>query len=519
MEGAVNTIRKQTIQFYYSGKTDGFALQKEVSDWCNFTLIPEIEKQLEVFCLNDNYLSIDKLEIEATVDSKDWKQKISDELIFALKQKLNKYKPAKSDNKKETTSKRAKFAELLIFYFKTGYLPWWGKSILEDDFKTDFRKWINTEMSTKSAEIFREQLYQIISQKVAERVVNQLPVKLFFKFVENIYKETSEIISQYEFFLNKVILKNISPEEKKVITKSVYSQLLFMTVKYKGNIEPELILPFLYEELKTISGAQKVIKPAPGIIKEKVNPFVQAWQELLIFESKKPAILTEDKKGKIKKTGKDPAIKKIVKQETESETAGSGDEKQFKYNKIIDKLSKSETIKEGKYETLEELKDGIFIDNAGAVIFAAFLPALFKKLELEKNGQLVKPDLAALIIQYCVSGNQQMEEYELVLAKILCGLDVEYPVNTTYKISKEQIAEVNEMLQSLIEYWSALQNTSVEGLRESFLIRSGKLSFVNDEWLLLVEQKSFDMLLERIPWSISMIKLPWMTNILKTEWV
>jgi hypothetical protein len=86
-------------------------------------------------------------------------------------------------------------------------------------------------------------------------------------------------------------------------------------------------------------------------------------------------------------------------------------------------------------------------------------------------------------------------------------------------LTKEQIAEADVMLLSVIEHWSVLKNTSVQGLRESFLQRNGKLTLVNNEWLLQVEQKSYDMLLQHLPWSISMIKLPWMKNLLKTEWV
>lgn len=96
MNSSLNTIRRQTLQFQYNGNADGFALQKEVSDWCNFTLIPEIEQQLDALELGDNYFTINKLEIEATVYSNDWKQKISNELIFGLKQKLSDYKPALS---------------------------------------------------------------------------------------------------------------------------------------------------------------------------------------------------------------------------------------------------------------------------------------------------------------------------------------------------------------------------------------------------------------------------------------
>ena len=75
------------------------------------------------------------------------------------------------------------------------------------------------------------------------------------------------------------------------------------------------------------------------------------------------------------------------------------------------------------------------------------------------------------------------------------------------------------MLGSVIEHWVILKNTSIEGLRESFLQRNGKLTFANNEWLLQVEQKPYDMLLQSLPWNIGIIKLAWMRNILKTEWI
>ena len=79
------------------------------------------------------------------------------------------------------------------------------------------------------------------------------------------------------------------------------------------------------------------------------------------------------------------------------------------------------------------------------------------------------------------------------------------------------IKEANELLLSIIEHWSILKNTSVEGLRQSFLQRDGKLTFFNNEWRLQVEQKSYDMLLQHLPWNRGLIRLPWMKHLLRTE--
>lgn len=173
-----------------------------------------------------------------------------------------------------------------------------------------------------------------------------------------------------------------------------------------------------------------------------------------------------------------------------------------------------------KYDVSGDLKEGVFVHNAGLVIVANFLPMFFKKLSLLSEGnEITDKSKAAMLVQYLASGKENIAEFELGLAKILCGLEMQTPVNTTILLTTNEKEEANELLLSVIEYWSILKKTSVQGLRDSFLQREGKLSFSGNEWLLQVEQKSYDMLLQQLPWNISMIKLPWMKNLLKTEWV
>jgi hypothetical protein len=63
-----------------------------------------------------------------------------------------------------------------------------------------------------------------------------------------------------------------------------------------------------------------------------------------------------------------------------------------------------------------------------------------------------------------------------------------------------------------------LRNTSPDGLRGTFLLRPGKVSLRNDDWLLQVEARTCDILLEQLPWGIGMIKLPWMEKMVWVEW-
>ena len=61
-------------------------------------------------------------------------------------------------------------------------------------------------------------------------------------------------------------------------------------------------------------------------------------------------------------------------------------------------------------------------------------------------------------------------------------------------------------------------NTSVAGLRESFLQRGGTLWRKDDAWHLQVEQKAFDMLLDQLPWGFATIRHPWMQQAVYVHW-
>jgi hypothetical protein len=92
---------------------------------------------------------------------------------------------------------------------------------------------------------------------------------------------------------------------------------------------------------------------------------------------------------------------------------------------------------------------------------------------------------------------------------------VEAPVALTVAEEEEAIA----LLEAVIRHWDAVGDTSVGGLRGTFLVRPGKLfQRGNGDDVLQVESRSFDILLDRLPWGIGMIQLPWMEKILWVEW-
>ncbi|NTU58401.1 MAG: hypothetical protein HGB00_05715 [Chlorobiaceae bacterium] len=164
-------------------------------------------------------------------------------------------------------------------------------------------------------------------------------------------------------------------------------------------------------------------------------------------------------------------------------------------------------------------QSGIYVDNAGLVLLHPFLPQCFEALGIARHEEILLPDRALQLLHHLSTGKENAPEYELVIPKILCGLQPGTPTGKPSGLTPEDREESAALLSAVVRHWDALKNTAPEVLRRTYIKRPGKLSRRNDgNWLLQVESNSYDILLERLPWGISMIRLPWMTRMLHVEW-
>ncbi len=148
-----------------------------------------------------------------------------------------------------------------------------------------------------------------------------------------------------------------------------------------------------------------------------------------------------------------------------------------------------------------------------------FLPQLFEALGIAAQEKLLHPNRALCLLHFLATGQTIAPEYELILPKILCNLPLEMPVESQVELTIAEQEEANGLLEAVIRHWEILRNTGIDGLRGTFLVRAGKISLRSDgDWLLQVEWKTFDILLDQLPWGIGIIKLPWMPRMLWVEW-
>ena len=165
--------------------------------------------------------------------------------------------------------------------------------------------------------------------------------------------------------------------------------------------------------------------------------------------------------------------------------------------------------------------DGIPVINAGLVLLWPFLATFFERVGLisEKRFQdRAAQDQAVALLHYLASGDPDPPEYQLPLAKLLCGLPVGAQWQPERTIDAALRAESNGLLEATINRAGVFGSVSQAGFRTSFLLRDGMLRGEADGWLLSVERQTFDVLLDRLPWPTSWIKLPWMPAALQVEW-
>ena len=172
-------------------------------------------------------------------------------------------------------------------------------------------------------------------------------------------------------------------------------------------------------------------------------------------------------------------------------------------------------------EEEDTIGDAIFIENAGLIIIAPYIPMLFDRMQLLNNGTFVSDSClykALYALQYAATGNVSAQEQDLILNKIICGMPIYAPVPERFELSVSEKTVIDGMLKAIISHWSTIGNTSIEGLRGSFLCRPGRITIEDQKYVLNVEARSFDMLLDTIPWSIAQLKLSWMTQLIEVIW-
>jgi Contractile injection system tape measure protein len=467
-------IKRATLDLQYNGVTNAPALQQEAKDWL-YELLQYAEQTFDTTAA-DELLVIDELLIDITANGSNWKQEATKQIIKQLQEKVNSvavhHSPGTSAEKIQ--QQQARIEKSFLFFLANGYWPW--NAAVTTTAETE--RMMMQDGFYKS-DGFTEDFFTVLSKSSWSRI--RLLQQFSKQFVETLFK--------------KIIFAKQTEQQ----LLQDFSKATELLTSIQAPLESRQLLLLMVAETFTKGQAADAvmnhISEAIAALHQTDKAFAQKWMRVQ-FQSQPFIHLNQQVKEQIQTSTVNTKQAKEEKQQHYSIEKGTDDEMAF--------IS----------------KEGIYISNAGLVIAAVFLPALFKKLELVNDAVITNIDTAVCLTQYLCTGNETIEEQDLVLPKILCGLHPSFPVNTkTFQLSAAIKQEANDVLASVIEHWAVLKETSVQGLQTSFLMRDGKLVHQNKKWMLTVEQKTYDMLLKHLPWNISMLQLSWMKEMLVTEWV
>lgn len=455
-------IRQQFLHVNLQGsEPEGFALQQRLLELYYTKLLPAIEKALDQCAVPGKLLVINKLEIDiGNVDLSKMDQELPAEIAEKLVQQI-KYELFNTSKNSQNTEKDIYYAELqdnlwdvFIYFLKNGFLPW------------NFRLPGNKTLEEVIAEFW-------IEDSSARR--NPLPVARIAEATKSTLF-ARRLVMQFSKPFVKMLLEEIAPGTSKIPVKLIDNVRSIPLLAEEFSFVRSLILEksVLQLTLEGVISKEEISKQVLEELRYKTDLFLKISG---VFEHTWLEI-------------KPPEIKPLTYQRNAAEESAAS-----------------------------EIKEGNYIDNAGMILLHPFLPRLFEGLGIAEDSRILQPEKALALLHYLATGSTKTPEYELVLPKTLCNIPLSIPIPSEIEITSAETDEATALLDAVIKHWEALRNTSQDGLRGTFLLRPGKLSLKNDgDWLLQVEPRTFDILLDQLPWGITMVKLPWMEKMIWVEW-
>nr|VFJ43054.1 MAG: hypothetical protein BECKDK2373B_GA0170837_100434 [Candidatus Kentron sp. DK] len=167
-------------------------------------------------------------------------------------------------------------------------------------------------------------------------------------------------------------------------------------------------------------------------------------------------------------------------------------------------------------------EDRIYLGNAGLVILWPFLGHFFGHLGLLTEEKRFRDEAAMQratgLLQCLVTEDSSPPEFQLPLNKLLCGMELDEVFDFGPPVTEAEAEEGENLLRAAIAQAPILKEMSIPAFRNTFLLRQGILSARDGAWLLRVERETYDVVLDRFPWTVDWIRLPWMPMALRVEW-
>lgn len=465
MKHLVNSLK---FDLHCPREEQAFELRQEVMQDLQPLLVESIEAVCAAHLAEGIDIRIDTLEIDlGRMSTEELKQQFGAHFREQFEMKLLQCL-TRTDDEQGNDTKHTNL-QLFSYFMKTGLLPWWAAGTAPD---LDALGW---------------------------QLVQQVPEELIQFFIQHrkVAYVWERVIKQLDYRFREFLLSSLQPfvdADKELVA-------IAAVLKQQLQLYSDPVAATVLDELQKLEQDHRIwfLEHAPAIFEGQEGYGIREVianlmiRHLFPEEQKEREVLAIQIKKMIAATGK-PANEKVTAPDNTTE-------------------QNPETDKAGP--------DRLIVQDAGLVLLGPFLKPFFTTLGFWQDQQWVSSEAqerAACLLRFIATGQQADKEYNLVLEKLLCGIPLYQPIYSGFEFTAEEIKEAESLLESVIAHWQALKNTSVEGFRSSFLLREAVLFRKEQDWQLVVEKKTLDILLESIPWGYGALSLSWNEYLIFTEW-
>ncbi len=465
---ADHLIGKQTFELDLAAGVDSYDIQQRTSGHFHRVLLPRIEAIFDKLAGENQVIRLDSLEIDlGTLDAENFEAAFEKKLLVALERALKERIGAQGDTPADPVqvSEGEDLWQQVLHFLEKGWLSGWKSPTLPEGWEEKAEAFLLSDSRAIRS------LANVLQKASARRRLARLASPTFLVFILKENEKGSWLARLFEALPLSFDLGKLNNQAWTTLLEWAFS--------------PATVIPFEQRRL------------AKEILRVATLSEVSAENLLEIFATAKAP-------SSMKKAVEAVAGNRVEIADLTAEN---------------DLASSPETLLNEPEATSESAE--ILATHAGLVLIHPFINRHFEAVGLLAEGKFkdtAARETAVLLLGYLATGKAHLPEYELVVPKLLCGMPLQTTLDPDRQPSQEALDEADHLLEIVISYWEALKNTSVDGLREAFLTRPGKLSQQTDGWHIDVETRTLDILLNRLPWGLSMVHLPWNNTLIYVNW-
>lgn len=488
-------IQRQVVELIIGATVEGPVVHQELARSFWERAVPDVEEVFDRAAGPEELLRLDRLELDlGTIRGGDWPSKFRRKLVVELTRSLAQFRAVSEAGEDGRSDRRpAEAWRQFLFYLAHGRLPWWANAAAV--------RWNDVLLKASGADWNAMRETVLSDPRARSRLVYSVDDELLERAVAN----WAGVLHAARV-LEELTPKGLGADARGQWRRRFWTMVLdwvatdgFRSPRGGPQLVRDLMI-FLHT-YDSDGGQPRPFKRVPDDGRECGD------RSRIIEDSDLP----EPWRGWCLSQGDAALFERAV---TERRTE-AGELK----NRATAVFSPRAGAPEKTRHTVED--EAIYFAGAGAILVHPFLERLFRErglLEGRSFRGLEARARAVHLVGFVTFGRVDVAEYDLVLAKVLCGVELEEPLEPMQP-EDDDAAACDSLLRAVLEHWTALRSSSADWLREQFFLREGKLEPADSGWLLTIERHAQDVLLARLPWGFGVVAPPWLKTQIFVHWL